>query len=282
MKLQGLQSKGVKKSKIEYFIEENNCFSCVKGKVTCKYCSFNINIRSKLGITPLKRHILTKKHLNKVKNKVNFLDQTNLDINFLEMMSKNNLSFNICDELTFKKFFKKLGYYVKSSSYYRTKLLDEQSKIRLKSVYNSFSNTPFYLMFDETMDRNRRSILNILIVKLNTKDYEKPKVIFSGEISNTKSETIFPIITNTIGPLLNFNFNKDSFKVLLTDGASYCRKLGNLLRDKYNCMHLICSCHNLHNFSEYVRNKYDVLDQLISFLKHILQKIKTIKNYGDL
>ncbi len=89
------------------------------------------------------------------------------------------------------------------------------------------------------------------------------------------ANTILPIIETIVGPFLSANYNKNNFKVFLSDGASYCRKLGNLLKNKNKCHHLICSCHNMHNFSEFLRKKYVKVDNLISFLKRILVKNKT-------
>ncbi len=77
--------------------------------------------------------------------------------------------------------------------------------------------------------------------------------------------------------MTKFNYSKNNFKVFLSDGASYCRKIGVKLKEKYNCKHIICGCHNLHNFAEYLRKKFNALDKLISFLKRISIKNKTNK-----
>ncbi len=49
---------------------------------------------------------------------------------------------------------------------YYKELLNEQSEIKLKEVYNSFKNQPFIIMFDETKDREQQNVLNILIGKV--------------------------------------------------------------------------------------------------------------------
>ncbi len=43
-----------------------------------------------------------------------------------------------------------------------------------------------------------------------------------------------------------------------------------LEKKSYGCYHIICTCHNVHNFAEYVRKKFPKIDELIYFLKHIL------------
>ncbi len=73
-------------------------------------------------------------------------------------------------------------------------------------------------------------------------------------------------------PLLKYNLNKNNFKFFLSDGAAYCRKLGKYLKEKYNFLHIICVCHNIHNFCEYLRDKHDEIENLVAFLKRILVK----------
>ncbi len=123
-----------------------------------------------------------------------------------------------------------------------------------------------------------QSVLNILVGKFNNDNYEHPQIIYSNIIKDRKSETIQPIVESVILPLIRYNFNKNNFKVLITDGTSYFRKLGRKLKQNYGCLHLICGCHNLHNYSEYLRKKHTKLDYLISFLKRILIKNKSNKN----
>ncbi len=98
--------------------------------------------------------------------------------------------------------------------------------------------------------------------------------MFSGILKNTKATTLEQIVNKVIEPLLKSNFNKKNFKVFLSDGAAYYRKLGDILKENFNCLHVICVCHNIHNFSEYLRKKYKKDDDLISFLKRILIKNK--------
>ncbi len=183
------------------------------------------------------------------------------------MICKNNLSFNLCNSLSFKKFFKKLGFTVRSSSFYRTELLNEESNNKINRIYGNIINKSFYLMLEETLNRKQQSVLNILVGVLNTKEYVPPKLLFSGIVKNTKATTLEQIVNKVIEPLLKSNFNKKNFKVFLSDGAAYCRKLGGILKENFNCLHVICVCHNIHNFSEYLRKKYKKVDNLISFLK---------------
>ncbi len=104
----------------------------------------------------------------------------------------------------------------------------------MKNLYNSFLNHPFYLMLDETTDRNQKNILNVLIGKLGTMKYKKPLLLYSSEVCNTKCKTILSQLKAILKPIFKYNFNSNNFKVFLTDGASYCRKLGKVSLLSYN------------------------------------------------
>ncbi len=157
-----------------------------------------------------------------------------------------------------------MGFQIQSSTYYKDILLEKVSNAKINEIYNEFSNCPWYMMLDETMDKKNQSIINVLVGKICTKEYEKQKVIYSGKIENTKCETIFPIVKTIANKLLNYNYSKANFKAFLTDGASYCRKLGSKLKEIYNCKHIICCCHNIHNFAEYLRKK--IINYINKFL----------------
>ncbi len=79
----------------------------------------------------------------------------------------------------------------------------------------------------------RNSILNTLIGDLKSKIYESHVIIFSRVVENTKTETIKHVFDKTILPLLDRNLNKNNFKVFLSDGATYCKKLGKQLKEQY-------------------------------------------------
>ncbi len=78
----------------------------------------------------------------------------------------------------------------------------------MKELYNSFKNQPLYIMFDETKDRKQQNVLNILIGKVRSNNYEKPRILYSDIIDNTKAETIIPLLKNVLQPLCGYNLNK--------------------------------------------------------------------------
>ncbi len=276
-----INQKNAQDSNLNTFLSNNHDFIHKSGIIECKFCNFSLRYSSRKGISPLKQHLLTKKHekskeLHQAKCKYKN-DDKEIHIKFLNMMVKTNIPFKVCDNELFRDFCALLGFNIRSSTYYREHLLVEVAKIKLNNIYDKFITQPWYLMLDETQDRKQQSILNMLIGTINSKKYEKPKLLFSGKILDTKSETISKIVDSVINPLFKYNYSKSNFKVFLTDGASYCRKLGKIFKEKYGCLHLVCICHNIHNFAEYLRGKYGELNYLISFLKRVLVKNKKNK-----
>ncbi len=99
-----------------------------------------------------------------------------------------------------------LGFNVKSTNYYNQTLLENEAVKLLESLYQEYSHGNFYLILDETTDTSKRSILNILIGSLDLYTYEKPKIIYSGEIINTKSDiilTVLELILNNLTSLIS-------------------------------------------------------------------------------
>ena len=66
-----------------------------------------------------------------------------------------------------------------------------------------------------------------------------------------------------------------NLKLLLSDGASYAIKTGNMLKTLIpDLKHVVCVCHGLHNLCETLRNDCGNVDTIISFLKRVLIKNK--------
>jgi hypothetical protein len=141
------------------------------------------------------------------------------------------------------------------------------------------------MLFDETTDSRRRSILNILIGECFSLIRKNPFSIKVIELAKTNSEKINFKILN----ILNIIFNKDTNKfrqvnLLLSDAAPYAIKVSVLLKSLIpNLKHITCICHGIHNLCETIRNTCFRTDKIISFMKRILiknrQNKEKYKNY---
>ncbi len=127
-------------SSLDEFLLNNTDFINESGNIKCRFCDFSLNYVTKKGITPLKSHLSTKKHkkfkemhfMNIQCSKNINLDDKNMHIMFLTMLTKNNLSFKLCDNQLFVGFLKRLGFHVKSSTYYRETCLQKFLKLKGK------------------------------------------------------------------------------------------------------------------------------------------------------
>ncbi len=279
------------KSSIDTFLSNNKDFFIDNEFFGCRLCCFKLPINSKNAVSDMKRHknsILHQQNIKMINNSRERFEKGILNsechqIEFLKMLVINNIPFKVVDNPEFKKFFNNLGFDIKSSNFYSQNLLKKCSTAKYNSIIDEFRNKDFYLILDETTDKGQKNILNILIGGINLNQFEKPKIVYSDSIHKVNSENIYKITDNLLLKILKFNFNINRFKLLITDGAPYCKKLGKLLKKKYiKLKHTICVCHNLHNFSEYVRNKFDLTNLLISELKRILHKNKVNQNIWNI
>ncbi len=138
------------------------------------------------------------------------------------------------------------------------------------STWKKYLNKNFYLSFDETTDSSQRQILNVLIRKLDSDKPSEPDLLFSGEIHVTNSEVIHDVILKLLKNVIKGGFMKNYFRLLVTDGASYCDKVGKMLKLTFpNLYYIKCICHNIHNICEELVLKNNSANDLVCKLKNL-------------
>lgn len=109
-------------------------------------------------------------------------------------------------------------------------------------------------------------VLAIDMSNLSSKKFNKKFIIDIKKINSKDSNTIFNEIELSLKKV-NQNFiEKNQFKVLITDGATVCRKVGKIFKEKYGVKHVICLCHNLHNLAETVRKELKTLGHFLEVI----------------
>ena len=94
--------------------------------------------------------------------------------------------------------------------------------------------------------------------------YIKPKFLECIEVENTSAENLMREVNFRLQKYAKEVKDLENFRLLVTDRASSCLKLGRLLREYYpNLIHVTCLCHALHNISEYIRKKCAQIDRFI-------------------
>ncbi len=275
-----------KKRSLNEFLKENNVFLEDSGTLKCKCCDFVHEYKPKEGLLPFNRHINTGSHIKNyqlytktlLKYETAHVNSENMHENLFKMMIKCNIPLNITDSEPFKEFFQvNFGFSPKSANFYRGVLGPKIAKKSLNALYIKYSNIPFQVFFDETTISNGKKILNVLIKELSN-NITKPEVLWSGEICQTNSLIIEEKILELIEPFIDNNRKKGNFKILVSDGAEYCKRVGRLLKEKISGLkHIICLAHNLHNLATTISNYYVNTSLFVKFFIKLFKNNNTNK-----
>lgn len=274
----------------ESFINENSCFLKESNEVVyCKICKVSIKSKSKNGLKPLKKHLCSKKHASNVcaNEKIlhpDLLTPEKFNTMLLQWCIDNRIPISRLGEERFTHIFTQLtGLSLYSVSTFSKTLVPKLYYEKVTEYKNIIQDKPFYIMLDESPDRMGRKLLNILIGILDENEAKKPFLINTIEIESTASEIIILHVNHTIQNLFVNPKSSLNFKLLLTDKASYCLKLGKPLKTIYaNMLYVTCIFHGLHNLCETLRKKCFTLDLFIAKLKSITFKsVKNRKQFND-
>lgn len=274
-----------KRDKLTKFIEKNSEFKIVDDELMCSLCAKIIKYSKKRGLDSLKKHLKTKNHMLNlkiltskqsiltlkptesdskkifIKELINAFVGAGLPINSL---NNNGLStfltkwtqMKIPDESTLRK-------------NYLSKISDEKITIIRKKISDSY-----YLILDESMDSNGRSLLNILIGsldgKMNTSFLIGVKELKCADSENVVSETM-----RCLDWFFQSKVVYENFLLLVTDQASYMIKAGTIFKSIFNNLkHVTCIVHALHRCCEAFKENNKKLDEFVNKIKKSLRKNK--------
>jgi len=269
------------------FIKENESFQIVNNKLFCNHCNIIKNYNSSEGITPLKKHLISKKHIynSQLKTKQKRLkfcestpdDEKQFHLHLLKTFIDCNIPLKKLENKSMNHFLEKYtNFKLMSESHYRKTLLNDVFEEKMNEIKQEVKDKDIYLMFDETTDACGRYILNILVGVCSNISRQKAFLIKSVELNKTNSVNI----NQEIVKVLNYIYeNKTEYynqvRLILSDGASYALKAGRFLKELLpNSKHIICLCHAIHNLCETIRYNNFKTDRLIVYLKTRLLKNK--------
>ncbi len=102
-----------------------------------------------------------------------------------------------------------------------------------------------------------------------------PVFIDTIKLIKANSDNIVKEVKFLLRALIQNRCSRHNFKFLVTDGATYCLKVGRLLKDEYVEMkHIVCVCYNIHLLAEELKKKYNNTNEFVSLLKKSLIKKK--------
>ncbi len=86
---------------------------------------------------------------------------------------------------------------------------------------------------------------------MNSDKLTELDLLFPGEIPATNSEVIYDVILKLFKNVIKGGFMKNNFRLLVTNGASYCDKVGKMLKLTFpGLYHIKCICQYIHNICE--------------------------------
>ena len=130
-----------------------------------------------------------------------------------------------------------------------------------------------FIIVDESDVRDAK-FLNILCA-----DIKLPEKIYLLCCINIESSPNAEVVCQRIDDTMReFEIQKSSVKLLISDAAPYMIKAGRLLKPLYACMfHVTCIAHLLHNCALQIRSSYPDVNSLIATIKNSIVKNKTRK-----
>lgn len=244
--------------------------------VVCKYCCYNVLYVSKRGVYSHLRHVAQNGHqenkANWMKVEENFKKGEHngykMQEAFCQYMNDCNIPFATVEHPSAKNFLAHFGFDIKSKHYYIDNILQQSATDYTNILYSSFINKNIYIMFDETSNTRKETVIHILLGILENERFSSPFLIKSQTIVSTVGLDIYKTINEVLLPLERHNFNKDRVKAVITDGAKNVKKCAKFLKEKYsNCVHIVCLCHNLHNLCETLASDCFLVGQVISIIE---------------
>ena len=143
----------------------------------------------------------------------------------------------------------------------------------LVQIRNAIGDSCVYLVVDETTDCLNRNICNVLVGAISDEECKSPFLIHSAVLESTNHSTVGKTVNDALMILWPSQIHYDRLLLMLSDAATYMKKMGSALSVFYPKMiHLTCLAHALHRVAETIRNKFVDVNNLIANVKAIFVK----------
>ena len=190
-----------------------------------------------------------------------------------------NIPINKLDNPVIKKFLEIFtGFEIPhSSTIYKNYVKNVYDKA-LDKIRDEIGDNKVYLQIDETTNRGDRILLNVLCGKLDGRK-SKPMLISTQILENTKSETIIKGICNACRNFWPNSNGLENVLVILTDAAPNMKCAIDMAKKDYKDLkHVTCLAHGMHNVCQFVRVNFDLTNEFISNMKHLMKNSPKRKN----
>ncbi|KAJ8941331.1 hypothetical protein NQ318_004775 [Aromia moschata] len=241
--------------------------------VMCKVCDKSLMCWSKYDCT---RHVQSVQHQKK-KQGVPLKTQFLFDL--LVMLIACNIPFHTLDKQAFRRFWDKYNPQIKLPS--RASLSNHVPTVRgfiIDKLKCRLQNRRLWLCIDETTDRQKNHIVNIIVRVLDPRRATFPLLLASKRLAECTGNTITRVVLET---LEQFELSTSQVVMFVTDSDPTMLSAGRLLSER-DCrfLHVICKVHDLHLVAETIRQSFPKVDALLaSTTKVFLKSLKHLREF---
>lgn len=131
---------------------------------------------------------------------------------------------------------------------------------------------PIYFIVDETTDKCKRCVLNVLVGKIDG-TFSEPVLLSTVFLEHTNNTTVQQAVNQACVTLYGVDIPYDKVWFLISDQAAYMLKSGRGLKQLFpNLKHVTCLIHGLNRVCEFIKDNYDDVNKLIASMKATLVK----------
>ncbi len=235
-------------------------------RIKCKACF--VILKPKLSI--LKQHMFSQRHISKITKNSKPIDQEiSPEMEITRHLLSSGIPIEKVKYLITKEFVNALKNLrsIPSISNLRSKIQEvkKDHEMKIQNIFHSPENQNFVVILDETSDLCRRSLVSIIF-----KTFFHSEVVCLTEVQKTDSLTLYHLLETT---LKRYKLNWNQIRALITDGASYCKKLGVNLKQKLsNFEHILCGAHLIHLIANNLMKSFSNINNLIVNVNSFFQK----------
>ncbi|QQP36297.1 Putative LOC100902024, partial [Caligus rogercresseyi] len=202
-----------------------------------------------------------------------------------------NIPFGVVQHPNFVAFMAKYTNRVVPSRFTLTRSMESKSPVILSKIKEEVEGKDIFMALDETTDPLQRSMTAVLIGPLDGHFLGRPYLINLEDVKKADNETMTNVAVSSIRNVFGSEFQRERLKIFITDGAAYCIKAAENLRDHYPRMiHVTCLAHGLNRGTwikavDYYASHFEIVRDFVNGLedtKHSIERAKTVINEESL
>lgn len=262
------------------YVSQFSCFKTDESILFCRFCDTDVSIAQRGTVL---QHMNTKKHKERaagaVPNEKPKEQQLISNQPPASSSAKDLTNFFVCNDIALSKIRQKfLKDYTKqvipSETTLRVREVPRLFRELLDHIKVSVKNEYLWLSMDETLDSEKRCIVNVILGILS-EDKEKAakKFLLKMEVAEKVNSSVISQLCQSALESLGPDFKRSSVLLFLSDAAPYMVKAGTSIAEFYPKMtHVTCIIHGLNRVCGKIRAEFDNVNELISNVKKVFIK----------